>query len=207
MRALHPHIKELIIAKRARGERTGQIAKGLGIGRNKVWEVLKEHGVEGPKQPDASMATFGLLAIDPSFNSTCLPALKQALDIVRKIALTNKTCDCAYKTIPEGSGRSLSDFLDDPSIKISYAPKDIPIKDPKGKTIGIVAANVNAFNTHQIFIRPWSCRMGRWTLAADLVHELVHLTKGSLPGDDEQLPADMEILCGVTKPQMSFTAR
>jgi hypothetical protein len=39
MRPLHPHIKELIIAKRARGERTGQIAKGLGIGRNKVWEV------------------------------------------------------------------------------------------------------------------------------------------------------------------------
>jgi RHS repeat-associated protein len=146
---------------------------------------------------------FGLLAIDPSFNANCLPALKQALDIVRKIALTNKTCDCAYKTIPEGSGRSLSSFLDDPSIKISYAPDFPPTKDAHGN-ISITTANVNPFNTHQIVIRAYSCRMGRWTLAADLVHELVHISKGSLPGDDEQLPADMEILCGTTKPQLNF---
>jgi RHS repeat-associated protein len=148
---------------------------------------------------------FGLLAIDPSFNSNCLPALKKALDIVRKIALTNKTCDCAFKTIPESSGRSLSDFLDDPSIKISYASKDMPIVDAHGKRTGWVASNVNPFNTHEIVIRPISCRMGRWTLAADLVHELVHLTKGSLPRDDEQLPGDMEILCGTTKPQTRST--
>jgi len=158
-------------------------------------------------RPTVLTDPFGLLAIDPSFNSNCLPALKQALDIVRKIALTNKTCNCAYKTIPEGSGRSLSDFLDDPGIKITSAPKDIPTKDANGNVTSVVAAYVNPFNTHRIYITPWSCRMGRWTLAADLVHELVHLTKGSLPGDDEQLPADMEILCGVTKPQMSLTAR
>ena len=155
-------------------------------------------------RPTVFTDPFGLLTIDPSFNSNCLPALKQALDIVRKIALTNKTCNCAYKTIPEGSGRSLSDFLDDPGIKITSVPNDIPIKDANGKVTGGVAAYVNPFNTHQIYITPWSCRMGRWTLAADLVHELVHLTKGSLPGDDEQLPADMEILCGATKPQMGF---
>ncbi|MGB8472831.1 MAG: RHS repeat-associated core domain-containing protein [Candidatus Acidiferrum sp.] len=146
---------------------------------------------------------FGLLAIDPSFNANCLPALQQALDIVRKIALTNKTCDCAYKTIPQGSGLSLSNFLDDPGIKISYAPDLPPTRDRNGN-ISVVAANVNPFNTHQIVIRAYSCRMGRWTLAADLVHELVHISKGSLPGDDEQLPEDMEILYGTTKPQMNF---
>jgi len=146
---------------------------------------------------------FGLVAIDPTFNSDCLPALKRALEIVRKVALSNKACNCAYKQI--GSGRSLSDLLDDPNIKIVSVPHDKYLRDANGNIISAQASYVFPYDTSHIFIRPWSCRMGRWTLAADLVHELVHLTKGSLPGDDEQLPEDMEILCGVTKPQMNFT--
>jgi hypothetical protein len=55
MRPLHPHTKELIIAQRARGQGTGRIAKELGIGRNIVWEVLKEHAVAAVKQPSVAI--------------------------------------------------------------------------------------------------------------------------------------------------------
>jgi RHS repeat-associated protein len=154
-------------------------------------------------RPTAFSDPSGLLTIDPAFRSDCLPALKQALDIVRNISLTNKTCNCAYKQI--GSGRSLSDLLNDPNIMVDYSPKDRYIRDANGKITAIEAAHVFPNDTSNIFIRPYTCRMGRWALADALVHELVHLTKGSPEGDDEQLPEDMEILCGTTKPKMSFT--
>jgi len=154
-------------------------------------------------RPTAFSDPSGLLVIDPTFNSDCLPALKQALGIVRKITLTNKTCDCAYKQI--GSGRSLSDFLNDPNIMIVSVPRDRYIRDANGKITAAEAAHVFPYDTSHIFIRPYACRMGRWALADALIRELVHLTKGSPEGDDEQLPEDMEVLCGTTKPKMSFT--
>jgi RHS repeat-associated protein len=141
---------------------------------------------------------FGLLAIDPTFNPDCLPALRRALDIVRRIAKQSPACNCAFRSI--GCGRSLADLVEDPNITIKYSPGDIYTRDQNGRIISVVAAYVFPYNTTTIFIKPYSCRVGRWQLAAALVHELVHLTKGSVPADDEVLPRDMEYLCGTTAP-------
>jgi transposase len=50
MKPLRERTKQLIILKGASGVRVTKIAKNLGIGRNKVWEVLKEHRAGMPQK-------------------------------------------------------------------------------------------------------------------------------------------------------------
>jgi RHS repeat-associated protein len=152
--------------------------------------------------PTRFVDPLGLLAVSPDFNPDCLPSLQRALNIVREVARVNMPCNCAFKQI--GSRRPLSDLVDDPSIIIKYYPRDTYVRE-NGQLTGIIGAHTAPGDTHSLFIRPYSCRMGRWLLAADLIHELVHISKGAVYWDDEELPRDMEILCGVTKPQMHFT--
>ena len=54
MRALDYRTKLLIVQKHARRMRVTKIAKELGIGRNKVWEVWKEHCANTPQKSPTS---------------------------------------------------------------------------------------------------------------------------------------------------------
>jgi RHS repeat-associated protein len=136
-------------------------------------------------QPNHYTDPIGLVTIDPTFNSDCLPALNRALDILRKLP---QKVDCAFENI--GSHRSLNQLLNDPSITIHY--------DPGRPTQGEDAYTLPG-DTHNIWIYSFPCRMGRWSLAAILIHELVHITLVPGPGqDDFNGPAyGMEKLAGL----------
>lgn len=131
---------------------------------------------------------IGLVTIDPTFNGDCLPSLKRALDIVRKLP---KKCDCAFRKI--GSHRSLQQLVDDPRITVHFDPE--PPQNPQEPESGYTLQG----DTHNIYVHALPCRMGRWTLAALLVHELVHITLVPGPGqDDINGPAyGMERTCGL----------
>jgi hypothetical protein len=146
-------------------------------------------------RPIAFVDPFGLLAIDPNFVLDCLPSLQRALDIVRRISTQNQPRDCAYKQI--GCHRSLSDLVEDPNITINYSPRDVYVRGPSGRITGVMAGYTFPFNTEHLFIKPFSCRMGRWELASTIVHELAHITKGAVLGDPEDVAEAMERRCGV----------
>jgi len=114
---------------------------------------------------------IGLVAIDPTFNQDCLPALNRALDIVRKLP---KKCDCTFKST--GQHRSLNQLVDDPSITAHYDPSADQSEGGHTKT----------GDTHNLWIAPIACRMGRWYLAMVLVHELAHIN--FVPGDGQDDP-------------------
>ena len=137
--------------------------------------------------PNTYTDPIGLVTIDPAFNADCLLSLKRALDIVRRLP---KKCDCGLKQI--GSHRSLSQLVDDPTITIHYDKDPPPTQGEDGYTL--------PGDTHNIWIHSFPCRMGRWSLAAILVHELVHITL--VPGegqDDPNGPAyGMERACGLS---------
>ncbi len=114
---------------------------------------------------------FGLLTIDPTFNSSCLPALKRALGIVRKLP---KKCNCAFSST--GTHRPLSQLVDDSSITVHFDPS--ADKDEGAHTL--------PGDIHNIWIAPATCRAGRWSLAAALVHELSHIN--FVPGEGQDDP-------------------
>jgi RHS repeat-associated protein len=146
-------------------------------------------------KPTGFVDRMGLLVIDPNFRSDCLPALQRALDIVRRTGTENTRCDCAFRQI--GSHRSLSDLVVDPNITIRYSPHDIYSRGPGGRITAVVAGYTYPYDTQSLFIKPFTCRMGRWELASTLVHELVHITRGAVPGDPEDVAENIERTCGL----------
>ncbi len=62
---------------------------------------------------------LGMLAIDPTFPASCLPALKRAIEIVRHSAETNRKCNCQFKQF--GQGRSLLQLLNSPHTPFTTA--------------------------------------------------------------------------------------
>ena len=92
-----------------------------------------------------------------------------------------------------GSHRSLKQLIDDPSIALHF---DSSPPDPKEPEAGYTLPG----DTHNIYIHSHPCRVGRWTLAGLLVHELVHITLVLGPGQDERDgPAyGTERLCGLS---------
>ena len=141
----------------------------------------------GRNQPGRFTDPIGLFTIDPTFNMDCLPALKRAINIVRNLP---KKCDCAFKNI--GSHRSLKQLVDDPNIALHFDPNppDADLHED---------AYTNDGDTHNIWIHALPCRMGRWSLASVLVHELVHITLVPGPNqDDPNGPAyGMQKACGL----------
>ncbi len=56
-------------------------------------------------------------------------------------------------------------------------------------------------NKDEIWIRPYGCRMGRWMLAAGLIHELVHISMGPADTDEQHAMGwDFATECGVFNP-------
>lgn len=145
-------------------------------------------------QPTGLLDPFGTTVVDPNFDATCISNLQRALDIVRRVADYNKPCNCAFRNLP--THRSLGDLLDDPNISIHSELHDSYRRGPNGQ-LYVQAGYTPVGDTHNIFIRPFSCRMGRWFIASTIVHELTHVSRGAVPGDTEEVAAEkMERTCG-----------
>jgi hypothetical protein len=96
----------------------------------------------------------------PYTNAAYLTTLKSAIRIINDKILGSKPCNDAFKTLP--GGRTLATLWADATIWINFDPSKV-VKDfgaTRGKDITITA---------------YSLGMGRWTVAATLVHEMAHV--------------------------------
>ena len=95
--------------------------------------------------------------------------VEAALFILKHNIKGSKPCNDCFKRLP--GGRSFDDVLNDAGVFISFDPSTK--KDDFGATIG-----------SDVTITDFSIRMGRWTVAATLVHELAHVN--GAPGGDRR---------------------
>lgn len=88
--------------------------------------------------------------------------VQRALDILRTNVRGCKRCNDAFKALP--NGRTFDEILDDPDVFIHYDPQNV-----RGLFGG------TRTGTKNVTITEFSIRMGRWTVAATLVHEFGHV--------------------------------
>lgn len=105
--------------------------------------------------------------------------IEQALFILRHNVRGMKPCNDCFSRLP--GGRTFDDILDDPNVVISFDPKN------NGSDYGAT----DQVGGHDITITEFSIRMGRWTVAATLVHEMAHVN--GAPVDTHQ--AEGTLLC------------
>jgi hypothetical protein len=112
----------------------------------------------GHKGPPASTNWSYL----PYSNKAHLATLKAAIKIIDNRIKLHGPCDAAFKSLP--GGRTFNQVWSDASVWINY--------DPSG-TKGKYGATRRG--TKNITISAFALRMGKWTVAATLVHELAHV--------------------------------
>ena len=104
----------------------------------------------------------------PYANAGWLATLRSAIHIIDTRIKGNKPCDSAFRSLP--SGKTFAQVWSDPTIWISYDP------DRSGRKFGVT----ERVGGREISITEFALRMGAWTTAATLIHELAH-TNGA-PG-------------------------
>jgi len=93
---------------------------------------------------------------DPGY----LAEVQSAFAIIDGRIRSHAPCNAAFKALP--SGRTFADLWNDPNIWVSY--------DPDGR-----ASKFGGRSGNEITLSQYTCRMGRWTIVATLVHELAHV--------------------------------
>lgn len=104
------------------------------------------------------------------YSAHYLSTLRSAISIIETKIKNNKPCNEAFKKLP--SGKTFLQIWNDPSIWISFDPTNIGGR--YGATLGKKHVTLPSF----------SLRMGQWTTAATLVHELAHV--GGAGGNDSK---------------------
>ena len=89
-----------------------------------------------------------------------LKTLNDAIFIIGHRIKGYKPCEEAFKSLP--GGKTFKEIWTDPGVWISRDPQDVA--GTYGATLG-----------SDITISRYALRMGRWTAAATLVHELAHV--------------------------------
>lgn len=102
---------------------------------------------------------------DPAY----LHTLSRAFRIIDSRIKGHRPCDEAFKALPRG--RTFAQVWTDLNIWISYDPKN------DGQNYGAT----DTVGGNEITITRFALRMGHWTTAATLVHELAH-TNGAPSG-------------------------
>jgi hypothetical protein len=87
--------------------------------------------------------------------------LDQALFILRHNVRGSRPCDDCFSRLP--GGRTFTDVFDDPSVFVSFDPS------------GPFPATTDSVGGREVSINASEFRIGRWSVAATLVHELAHV--------------------------------
>ena len=132
----------------------------------------------------------------PYTDAVLLATLRQAISIIDRRINGYAPCDVAFRALP--SGRSFAQVWRDPSIWISYDP------DNHGHKFGVT----NRVGGDEISITRFALRMGRWTTAATLVHELAH-TNGAPGGNSHAAEGTLRncLLQGLEDPTIVGTVQ
>jgi hypothetical protein len=104
---------------------------------------------------------------DPYSDAKIKATLEQALFILKHNIKGMRPCNACFSRLT--GGRTFDQVFDDATIFISF--------DPSGPNSGVT----NAVGGKDITIGASEFRVGRWTVAATLVHELAH-TNGAAGG-------------------------
>src|SRR5215472_13947680 len=96
----------------------------------------------------------------PYTDAHFLATLNRAIHIIQRKIRGYLPCDRRFRLLP--GRRSFSDVFDDPTVWINFDPSR------REKDYGATRGN-------DITITAYSLAMGRWTVAATLVHELAHV--------------------------------
>jgi hypothetical protein len=99
----------------------------------------------------------------------------------RWIASAMPSANVYFKSLPDG--RSLTDLLNDSSIWINYHATMTAF----GET--------NAVSGKEIAISERSCKIGRWTVLATMIHELAHAD--GAPGGTDRRAEEALLACGL----------
>lgn len=110
----------------------------------------------------------------PFPSSSDLHAVNHAVHIINAKIKGSKTCAAAFKALPRG--RTFADVWVDHSIWVSYDP-------------GTQAGRYGATLGKEITISAYSLRVGYWTVAATLIHELAHVDRA--PGTNHDAEATL----------------
>jgi hypothetical protein len=115
--------------------------------------------------PDPDGTTWG-----PYTDDKILATLKAALFILKHNIREMRPCNDCFKRLP--GGRSFQEVFDDATVFLSF--------DPSGPDSGATTGN-------EITIGASEFKVGRWSVAATLVHELAHVNgAGGSPSMDAE---------------------
>jgi hypothetical protein len=98
---------------------------------------------------------------DPYSDAKVLSTLKAALHILRHNIRGMRPCNDCFKRLP--GGRTFQEVFDDATVFVSF--------DPSGPDSGAT----DSVGGKEITISAKEFRVGRWSVAATLVHELAHV--------------------------------
>ncbi len=104
--------------------------------------------------------------------SPYLQTLSAAISLIDDNIKKSKSCNEAFKKLP--SGREFSEIWNDSSIWISLDPSNM--KDKYGATL----------SSKHITLTAYTLKMGKWTTAATLMHELAHVGGALGTGTDAE---------------------
>jgi hypothetical protein len=96
----------------------------------------------------------------PFANLTYQHRVQAAVNVINSRVIGYGPCNAAFRALP--GGRTFAQIWADPAIWISF--------DPNG-TVG----RFGATQGNEVTLSQYTCRMGRWTLVATLIHELAHV--------------------------------
>ena len=102
---------------------------------------------------------------DPYDNAGILDTLNRALFILKHNIKGMRPCNDCFKRLP--GGRTFQEVFDDATIFISF--------DPSGPNSGVT----DAVGGKEITVSASEFRVGRWSVAATLVHEFAHTNGAS----------------------------
>jgi hypothetical protein len=121
----------------------------------------------------------------PYTDAGFLTTLHSAISIIDSRIKDSKPCNAAFKALP--GGRTFAQVWADATVWLNFDPRRI--QDDFGATIG-----------KDITITAFSLAMGRWTVAATLVHEMAHVDGAS--GNDHRAEATLRscLLQGLEDP-------
>lgn len=121
-------------------------------------------------------ATFAGFTWNPFSDHKKKKVITDAVFILEHNVRGMRPCNNCFTRLP--NGRTFDNLLNDNSIFVCHFP------NAPGQLFGATLGN-------DITITDFSIRMGRWTVAATLVHELAHVN--GAPGTDHQ--AEGTLLC------------
>jgi len=112
------------------------------------------------EKDDGHVGPAGSISVPDEYVQT----INDALELLAREMHDWMPCNSEFESLP--GGRSFSDLLDDDRIWINYDPTN------DGKLWGWT---IPADSPNDLVITKYALRMGYWSTAATIVHELAHL--------------------------------